>query len=74
MEKASEAVLCRIHMIAVSIGITLSGCLSSVSTWNDTMEGVETNPMNAVSEYEPLMVLFCSGAAVIGFFLYGAGY
>ena len=66
----SKSLLIRGLMIALSIGIAISGVMSAVSTWTNTMNGVETNPMNAASELEQLMVLFFApGAAMISFFL-----
>ena len=66
----SKTLLVRRLMIALSIGIAISGIMSAVSTWTNTMNGVETNPMNAASELEQLMVLFFApGAAMISFFL-----
>ena len=66
----SKSLLIRGLMIALSIGIAISGIMSAVSTWTNTMNGVETNPMNAASELEQLMVLFFApGAAMISFFL-----
>ena len=65
----SKEVLVRRLLIVASIGIAISGVFSAISTWNNAMNGVELNPLNASSELEQLMVMFFAPGAVMLFFM-----
>ncbi len=65
----SKEVLVRRLLIVASIGIAISGVFSAISTWNNTMNGVELNPLNASSELEQLMVMFFAPGAAMLFFM-----
>ena len=65
----SKEVLVRRLLIVASIGIAISGVFSAISTWNNAMNGVELNPLNASSELEQLMVMFFAPGAAMLFFM-----
>ncbi len=65
----SKEVLVRRILIVASIGIAISGVFLAISTWNNAMNGVELNPLNASSELEQLMVMFFAPGAAMLFFM-----
>ncbi len=65
----SKEVLVRRLLIVASIGIAISGVFLAISTWNNAMNGVELNPLNASSELEQLMVMFFAPGAAMLFFM-----